>query len=135
MPEARTAGRKTKRTPEVEKAITDALRVGASRKDAAAAAGVSERTFYEWMGHFPQFSQAVTRAEGQCAARMTARIYQEATAERGDWKAALEWLKRRRRDEWGDSIDVRKLSDDELIARATAALRGVDTTGPDATGE
>lgn len=32
------AGRKTKRTPEVEKRILDALRVGATQKDAAAAA-------------------------------------------------------------------------------------------------
>ena len=97
-----TRGRKTKRTPEVEKRILDALRVGATREDAFGAAGISERTFYEWMEQFPQFSQSVVHAESACAVRMSARIYQEATAEKGDWKAALEYLKRRRRAEWGD---------------------------------
>lgn len=32
-----------------------------------------------------------------------------------DWRAALEWLKRRRRAEWGDSLDINKLDDETLI--------------------
>jgi hypothetical protein len=32
-----------------------------------------------------------------------------------DWRAAESWLKRRRREEWGDTLDVRKLGDDQLI--------------------
>jgi hypothetical protein len=33
-----------------------------------------------------------------------------------DWRAALEWLKRRKRADWGDSLDLRRLSDDQLIS-------------------
>jgi len=32
------------------------------------------------------------------------RMIQQAAANR-DWKAALEWLKRRRRADWGDNVD------------------------------
>ena len=99
-------GRKTKRTPQVEKAIFDALRLGATQKDAAAAAGIGENTLCEWRRNFQDFRDALTRAEGECAARMAARIHQEATKEGGDWRAALEWLKRRRREEWGDNVCV-----------------------------
>lgn len=126
-----TRGRKTKRTPEVEKRIVDALRVGASRKDACDAAGVGERTFYEWLEDFPQFSQAVTHAEGACASLMAATIYEAARGQK-DWRAAESWLKRRRREEWGDSLDLRKLSDEELIARTKAILGGDGAAGADA---
>jgi hypothetical protein len=33
----------------------------------------------------------------------------------GDWRAAESWLKRRRRAEWGDSLDLRKLDDDTIL--------------------
>jgi len=99
-------GRPTKRTPETEKLIIDALRVGASRKDSCEAAGIDFVTFMNWMKSNSSFSTAVTRAESQCAARMSARIYQEATKDDGDWKASLEWLKRRRREDWGDRKDI-----------------------------
>ena len=97
--------RPTKRTPETEAKICNALRAGASRKDAAGAAGVDEKTFYNWL-HFSSFSSAVLEAESACATRMSVRLYQEATKDNGDWRASLEWLKRRRREEWGDRKDI-----------------------------
>jgi hypothetical protein len=64
---------------------------------------------------------------------MAAKIYE--AGRNGDWKAAESWLKRRRRTEWGDSIDLHKLSDDELIARATGAIAGVIAPGADTSAE
>jgi hypothetical protein len=125
-----TRGRKTKRTPEVEKRILDALRVGATQKDACAAAGISWETFDEWCKAFPEFSESVTRAEGACAALMAATIYQ-AAREQKDWRAAESWLKRRRREEWGDSLDLRKLSDEDLIERAKSLIGGAGAAGID----
>lgn len=113
------AGRKTKRTPEVEKRILDALRVGATQRDAAAAAGIDETTLWRWKEAFADFAESVTRAEGACAARMAARIYQEATKDDGDWRASESWLKRRRRDEWGDNVSV---DIDREIERVLAQL-------------
>lgn len=113
------AGRKTKRTPEVEKRILDALRVGATQKDAAAAAGIGENTLDDWKRADQDFRDAVTRAEGACAARMAARLYQEAAKDEGDWRAAESWLKRRRRSEWGDNVSV---DIDREIERVLAQL-------------
>jgi hypothetical protein len=123
--------RPTKRTPETEAKILNALRVGASRKDAADAAGVDYSNFLRWTEQFREFREAVTRAEGEVAARMTARLYQEATKDGGDWKASLEWLKRRRRDDWGDSVSFRKMTDDELIAYVAGGVGGDGAPGPE----
>jgi len=99
-------GRKTKRTPEVEKIITDALSLGLSVEDACAYARISRETFYVWCREFSDFSDAVTRAESLLIMRASARLQKEVNAPDGDWKAALEVLKRRRRNEWSDRTEV-----------------------------
>ena len=69
---------------------------------AAAAAGISEDTFYAWQrGEFPasaddalkvQFSEGLTRAKGEAANHLTRRVYD---ASREDWRAAAWMLERR----------------------------------------
>ena len=41
-----------------------------------------------------------------------------------DWHASLEWLKRRRRIEWGDTIDLGKIPDEQLLRLIEAAGGG-----------
>lgn len=104
--------RPSKLTPETHSLIVEAILHGATYKDAAEAAGVSYDTFNEWMkagaeakgGKFFEFSEAVKAANAQCAVNFT-RVIQTAAA-KGDAKYALEWLKRRRRSEWGDNVDL-----------------------------
>ena len=165
------AGRKSKLNEDVVKKITDALRVGNTRRAAAQAAGVSEQTLYNWLetgksaksGQFFEFFESVTRAEAECevqnvailkkaaagwdtrTTRTKTHTVKEVTTDSSgkpipgpngeplqtvttqtetvvtegrefDWRAALEWLKRRRRMDWGDSLDLRKLDDETLIA-------------------
>lgn len=43
-----------------------------------------------------------------------------------DWRASLEWLKRRKRADWGDSLDIRTL-DDETLLRLLAKGHEEDT--------
>jgi transposase len=95
-------GRPTKRSPEVEKAICDAVREGLSRKDAAAIGGIAESTLYLWAAEFSEFSESLTVAESEFIRQNVGRVASEAFATGGDWRAALEILKRYRRDEWGD---------------------------------
>ena len=104
--------RPSKLNPETHAVIVDAILHGATYKDASEAAGVSYDTFNEWVkagreagrGKFFEFSEAVGVANAQCAVNFT-RVIQSAAA-KGDAKYALEWLKRRRRAEWGDNVDV-----------------------------
>lgn len=101
------AGRPTKYSEELEKHICDRLRGGSSRKAAVESGGVDYQTFLNWMHENSDFSTAVTRAEAEAQIRYEMRLAKEANDPKGDWKAALEWLKRRRRDEWGDNVAIR----------------------------
>lgn len=48
---------------------------------------------------------------------------------------SLEWLKRRKREEWGDSVQFRRMTDDQLIGYVTGVLsNGNGTVGGDAGG-
>jgi hypothetical protein len=124
--------RPTKLTPAVEKAILDALRAGATRTAAFAAAGVHRSRISVYLRSFATFRDAVLIAEAQAELRATIAVRQAVNAD--DWKAAAWWLERRRHDDWGrrDRLDlvatVRALarehglsSDEERAAVAEAA--------------
>lgn len=82
--------------------------------------GISEATFGEWLRRgtnptytrggklkagedvFVAFVAAVTQAEADCEVWHVANVKRHAT---DDWRASIEWLKRRRRDEWSERID------------------------------
>lgn len=122
-------GRPTKYTPEIEKKICDALADGCTRKAAYGCAGISQPTFLEWLEKYPDFFNSITRAEADAEARFTKAIYKAATSYNSDWRAAESWLKRRRRDEWGDNLSLAKDSDDDLLREAKAILDNQGTGG------
>jgi len=70
MANPRAGGRKSKLTPETQKQIVQAIMLGCSNEQAAAAADVAERTFYQWIqlgekrpgSKYAQFAQAVKAA-------------------------------------------------------------------------
>jgi len=117
--------RPTKYNAEREKKIIDALRTGCSRRDAYEYGGIDAQTFATWLKRYSDFSVLVQEAESQAAVMHTANITK--AAKDGDWKASLEWLKRRRRDEWGDSIAFR--ADREVEAALAALFPGEAGTG------
>jgi hypothetical protein len=103
------SGRRTKLTPEVHKQIVAALRLGATQKIACTAAGIGERTFYEWLerggiGEEPwaQFSHDVESALGLAAIGWLETI--EASALAGNWTAAAWKLERRFPEEFGQRV-------------------------------
>lgn len=107
-----SAGRPSKLTPEVIQTLTSAIGLGASYVDACEAARISYSLFAEWMkkgreqkkGEYADFLEAIKAEEAAATLRHLAVINNAAA--KGDWKASLEWLKRRRRGEWGDNVDV-----------------------------
>ena len=107
-----SAGRPSKLTQETIKTLTDAIGLGASYVDACDAAHIDYSTFAMWMqkgregkrGEYVDFLEAIRAEEAAATLRHLAVINNAAA--KGDWKASLEWLKRRRRGEWGDNVDV-----------------------------
>lgn len=89
-------GRKTILTNEVADAIVTSLRIGAFKKHAANAAGVSEATLRIWLERgaageepYATFADNCEQAIAQDALRNQAAISRAATGKaEGDWKAA-----------------------------------------------
>ena len=101
--------RPTKLTPETQKRITDAIRVGATYELAAQYGGIAYNTFNEWMkageaassGDKHAFYETVKSAEGEAAVRWLA-VIDKASAEQ--WQAAAWKLERRYPRDYGRQI-------------------------------
>ena len=123
-------GRPTKLTPETSAAIIRALAIGATYKDAAEAAGVDYTTFNNWMkrgekaksGQYFKFFNLVRRTQAEARNHYLSVIAKAAND--GDWRAALEYLKRRDRATWGDNVDV--TSKGEPIRIESVKIGGLD---------
>ena len=89
--------RRPKRSPEREQAILAALRVGNTRRAAAAAAEIHPDTFYTWLVD-PSFSEAVQKAEADAEQRFLGNVAKAAQA--GNWQAAAWWLERRKHEDY-----------------------------------
>jgi hypothetical protein len=91
-------GRPTKRTPEREQRLLDALAAGNTRNAACDYAGITRETFSQWRERFADFSDRVKKAESSAEVRHVAQIAKAASE--GVWQASAWWLERRRPDDW-----------------------------------
>lgn len=99
-------GRPTKLNDDLQKVIVDSIKAGAYVETAAAFAGISKDTFYNWMrrgakaqtGRYRQFSDAVQKAQAESEMRDVASISQ---ASRIHWQAAAWRLERKFPERWG----------------------------------
>jgi hypothetical protein len=107
--------------------ILQALKAGNTRRAAAGYAGIHWDTFYAWLADDPTFSDAVYQAEANPEVICATSIVK--AAQKGDWRAGDKWLSKRRRDEWGDEINVRLLSNEQLRALAGAGEEGAGAPG------
>ncbi len=94
----RPTGRPTKRTPEVEARIVEAIRGGNVYETAARYAGINPATFYDWQARFPDFADLVKNARAEAEARNVTLIQQAA---RTQWQAGAWWLERSFPDRYG----------------------------------
>lgn len=124
-------------TPEVEKAYVSAIHAGVSRTSAAHTAGVDSATAGNWLKWgarwrqglgrngsgpaapedkvFADFHRAVTQAEAQLERDLIHPIRKSAEGEGDktpDWRASLELLRRRFREDWADKIEVHTTHED-----------------------
>jgi transposase len=98
-------GRPTKLTPEVQEKIVSLVRAGNYPEVAAQAAGISGKTYYEWMkrgeseaGIYREFRKAVK--EAQAAAESHAVTVIRKAAIDGTWQAAAWFLERSKAERW-----------------------------------
>ena len=90
--------RQSKRSPERRDALLNALRLGNTRRNAAAYAEISHETFYNWLADDVTFRDAVEKAEADAEARFVGQVAKAAAD--GTWQAAAWWLERRRADDY-----------------------------------
>lgn len=108
----KSSGRRTELTPAVQELICRAIESGSTKNDAAQFAGIGYSTFFSWVskgekaksGIYKEFVEALARSEAKCRVMMVNTIAKAAND--GDWRAALEYLKRRDRANWGDQVAV-----------------------------
>lgn len=122
-------GRPSKIDPQIVNILVQAIQLGASRRVAAAAAGIHASTLFGWLargreaesGIFKDFFDQIKRAEASCDLRCLSKI-QEAAAD-GKWQAAA-WLLERRNPEYqlngpppvAVHVDSRSVTVKQLIA-------------------
>jgi transposase len=100
-------GRPTKLTPEIQEKIVSVIRKGNYIETAAAYAGISKQTLYNWLrtgsrkptGVYGEFVRAVEQALAESEMADLARIEQAAIE--GHWQASAWRLERRFPKRWG----------------------------------
>lgn len=116
----RKRGRPCGLTPQKEKVLLSAIRLGLTYKRAAALAGISYMTFNRWRSEgeltsAPQalrdFCDHLQAAEAELAYSLSKTIF-NAALKHGNVKAAIWLLERRYPDEWGKREPVSNPMDD-----------------------
>ena len=102
MPAQPGAGRPTKYSPQVVQRLTDALRGGNTRRASCAVADVSQDSLALWLRIYPEFAEAVEKAEGKAEAKMVSIIRD---ASETTWQAAAWWLERKHKAEWSSRVE------------------------------
>ena len=118
-----STGRNTKLTPERQDKICQHLRDGNTRRVAALLSGIAESTFYVWLEKanpkhenyseaYAEFLEAISRAEAEAEAEHVKNIKTQGI---GDYRASVEWLKRRRPADWSEKQQVDVTSGGQAI--------------------
>jgi len=139
------AGRASKRTEANAKTIFDTIRVGGTRKRAAALVGISDDTLKRWEHADADFAVRLMEAEAE---RDRSLVVEIRTAAKRDWRAAAWLLERVAREDYGTpkvdvnlTVQVREKAEriaaelglpvDTVMAEAEAVAAGAwDTWSP-----
>jgi hypothetical protein len=103
-------------------AIYNALRIGNTRRNAAAFAEIDSATFYRWLEDDAAFRSGVIKAEADAEARFLGQIAKAASD--GTWTAAAWWLERRRHEDYRkrEGVEVSGPDGGPIETRATASI-------------
>ena len=96
------AGRPTKYTEQTVAKLLEALRNGNTRRASCAVADISQDSLALWLRTYPEFAEAVEKAEGKAEASMVNVIK---NASDTTWQAAAWWLERKHKAEWSSRVE------------------------------
>ena len=102
MPARPGAGRPTKYTEQTVAKLLEALRGGNTRRASCAVADISQDSLALWLRTYPEFAEAVEKAEGKAEASMISVIKNAADT---TWQAAAWWLERKHKAEWSSRVE------------------------------
>lgn len=116
----RRRGRPSKRTPEIEAAIYECLRLGMTCAQTCDSCGVSQSQFRNWRRNFRDFQDLVRRAEAE-AVKLNLAVIQAAAASGKSWQAAAWFLERKHPEQWGRTetltIDAKRKAVEETLIK------------------
>lgn len=137
-PLTRTVGAKPKLTPEVQRCIVERIGKGMSKKDAAQATGIGERTFYRWMR---QGEDAADETDPYWLfwhqVEVARQSWQECLLEgvrdtgKHDWRAYMALLERSFRTQWGRVVKPGDLGDERITVQFIKPEIDPDAKGDD----
>ena len=96
------AGRPTKYTEQTVAKLLEALRGGNTRRASCAVADVSQDSLALWLRTYPEFAEAVEKAEGKAEAKMVSVIRDASDT---TWQAAAWWLERKHKADWSSRVE------------------------------
>lgn len=129
-------GRPSAYSEELGLKICDAIRAGNYMETAAAFAGVSKQTLYDWLRRggreeepFATFSGRVERALGEAEVRAVTTVMK--AANNGAWQAAAWYLERKSWQNWGRKDKLIAEVDSKHTQRQEAAFEHYVTSDPE----
>lgn len=127
--EKHRGGRPTKYSRTVAARICRAVRKGCSREAAAGLAGINPDTLYDWQHRFPEFSEALQKADSELEAECVSNI-RRAGRSRRNWTANA-WLLERKFPHRYGKVDrhllrVRRDEDEDLTQLPQAFIDAIN---------
>lgn len=117
-----------KLTPALIEKLAQQVSSGMYVAVAARNLGLEPSQVYSWLQQAEEpgakkilrdFAAAMHKAESQ--AELHAVLVVRKSMQSGDWRAAIEYLKRRHPERWGDHMDIRHSGEVTIVRKATAA--------------
>lgn len=113
----------------MRQAILEELRNGVTRARAAALAGISRGTFYNWFNDDESFAIGVEQAEAEVERDMVGRVLNAARSGPQYWPAAMTYLERRHPEQWSRQDRVRHRIEGEVLIDVRPLLASPEAIG------
>jgi len=122
-------GRPDKLTPDAERTILNALRLGLYVETACDLAEIERKTFYNWLkkgegqkdGKYRRFLHRVKRAQANAEGHLVGKIYNDPS-----WQSKAWMLERKFNKRWGRHAGEAESNSEDLVRQVVEAFKAMD---------